>query len=339
MSEGVEQQKPAALFPPAVSRLRRALSSARLAAMESIRTFQRHHAFETAATLSFYALLSAIPMLLLSVFFLSRAVLTSHDAMVVMEDLSARWSPEPGGALMREVRALSEQRIWTGISLLALFWIVTPFAATWRAAFERAFTETKPGSFLRAKLRDLLGTLTLWALFLLVVLGKIAEDALRSRFHVEIPPLMEIGGFLLSFGFSFLGLMLFYAVLEPVRPRFGPLAAGALTAAVLLFILRPGFSAFLRFNPNYGFAFGSLKAVFVLIMWGYWCFVVLLFAVEIAKNHFELIVRENPQIVEAMLREFARRLRPEAADPSNRMSKNGGFQEDVVNDTKKGSPS
>ncbi|MDZ4200484.1 MAG: YhjD/YihY/BrkB family envelope integrity protein [Kiritimatiellia bacterium] len=267
-----------------VSRLRHALSSAWLVTRESIRTFQLHHAFETAATLSYYALLSLIPLLLLTVFTLSRIVVTSHQALTEIDALSSRFAPDLGQFLLTEVRTLSEQRAWTGISLIALFWLVTPFASTWRAAFDRAFSATQSVTFLRAKLRDLLGTFVILVLFLLVVLGKIAEGTLRSRLAIEIPLSIGRWSFVGAFLLTVLGLMILYAVFGPARPRWAPLAAGALTAATLLFVLRPAFSAFLRFNPNYGFAFGSLKAVFVLIMWGYWSFAVLLFGVEIVSN-------------------------------------------------------
>ena len=40
----------------------------------------------------------------------------------------------------------------------------------------------------------------------------------------------------------------------------------------------------LHYNPNYGLIFGSLKAVFILIVWVYYTFAVILFGIELLSN-------------------------------------------------------
>jgi hypothetical protein len=44
----------------------------------------------------------------------------------------------------------------------------------------------------------------------------------------------------------------------------------------------PLFTAIMKFNPDYGYAFGSLKAVFLLLIWIYYSFVAILLGVEVA---------------------------------------------------------
>ncbi|MCX6996723.1 MAG: cyclic nucleotide-binding domain-containing protein, partial [Kiritimatiellaeota bacterium] len=48
-----------------------------------------------------------------------------------------------------------------------------------------------------------------------------------------------------------------------------------------LAVMRPLFELLLRFNPSYGYAFGSLKAIFLLIIWVYYTFAALLFGAEV----------------------------------------------------------
>ena len=65
----------------------------------------------------------------------------------------------------------------------------------------------------------------------------------------------------------------------------GPnLLVSALLTAVLWSIVRPLFTAFLQYNPDYGVAFGSLKAIFVLVVWIYYTFAVILFGTEVLAN-------------------------------------------------------
>lgn len=239
---------------------------------------------ESAATLSFYALLAMIPLFLLAVILLSRFLLASDEALTVVGAFSTRLMPELGEAVLGEVRALSGQRVWTSVSLFVLLGLIMPFASICRAALGRLVISRSPPTFLQTKLRDGLGTLTVLGLFL----GAILVGLLRSRLVAWLGIVWD-GSEPVLVAFAapsllFFGLVLFYAVFMPVRIRPAHLAAGALVATLLLRVFQPAFGAFLRFNPNYGFAFGSLKAFFVVIMWSYWGFCAILLGAEVVAN-------------------------------------------------------
>ncbi len=249
---------------------------------EAWASLNRNHSLEAAAAMAYYGFFALIPLLLLVVYLASRFVVASQGALDAIESLGAQLFPDFGGILVRELRTLSHQRAWTALSALVLFWSVTPLAATARAAFSRSFAPERRPPFWRAKLRDVAGALTLLAIFLLIVVGKIAYEAFAHRIAVgRATPALH---FALSFGLTVAGLSAFFAVLIPVRLSWRETLGGAALAAALLFALRPAFAAFLRFNPNYGFAFGSLKAIFVVFMWVYLCCVALLLSAEIMAN-------------------------------------------------------
>lgn len=265
-------------------RARHFLSTIALVFRESLVSFQRNYAAETAATLSFYGLLAMVPLSLLTVILLSRFLLASEEALSIVGAFSTRLMPELGEAVVREVKALSGQRNWTALSLFVLLGLILPFASTCRAALGRIIVTRKPLTFLREKLRDGAGTLIILGLFL----GAAMVGLLRSRFLAWLNLRADwnepILGAFSTAGLLGLGLLFFYAGFMPMRIRFSHLAAGVLSAGTLLYALQPAFSAFLRFNPEYGFAFGSLKALFVLIMWSYWNFCAVLFGAEVIAN-------------------------------------------------------
>jgi membrane protein len=65
----------------------------------------------------------------------------------------------------------------------------------------------------------------------------------------------------------------------------------------------------MRFNPNYGFAFGSLKAVFFLLVWVYAAFVAILAGVEVSatiQRRDVLLVRELLTAPEKRVRNVGR---------------------------------
>ncbi|HWR72328.1 MAG TPA: YhjD/YihY/BrkB family envelope integrity protein, partial [Nitrospirota bacterium] len=91
-------------------------------------------------------------------------------------------------------------------------------------------------------------------------------------FHIAVQ-------FLLNAGTIFL---LYYAFSR--RSRLLHLLAGALVGAGLWFVMRPLFHLFLAYNPGFGFAFGSFKSLFVVLIWIYYSLAVFLFGAEIAAN-------------------------------------------------------
>jgi membrane protein len=123
--------------------------------------------------------------------------------------------------------------------------------------------------------------------------------------------------FLLTFAI----LALFEKVFVPVRVPLPVLLLGALTITVLLGVIRPVFDLLLKFNPNYGYAFGSLKAIFLLIVWVYYTFAVILFGAELmaaAWRRDTLVLRrlfaglDQRQASAILLERYARDLAPGA---------------------------
>ena len=264
-----------------IRRWHRSGATLRLVFRESFAAFLRNQHLDTAAMLSYYGFLSLIPLLLLGMVLASRFVLASDAAQAAVAEAASNILPDLGGAVLKELQSLAAQGFWSLLSLVVLFWSITPLAAAIRGTFNRVFTPDRTYGFFRSKLRDLAGTLALLGLFFLVVVGKIVVGTLTHRFSVQMSAGFYAVNLVATFAFSVAALCFLYFVFTPVRLRLVELLGGALAAGALLFLLRPAFAWFLRFNPNYGFAFGSLKAVFLLFTWVYFCFVIVLYGAEV----------------------------------------------------------
>lgn len=263
--------------PPA--RRRRAMVV--LVAREAIAAFSRHQHGETAALLAYYGSLSFVPLLLLISVLTSRWVLLSPAAMQAIREASDQLVAGLGAIALDQIEMLAAQRAWSLIGLLALLWAITPFAAALRRAMWRVFQPDRPMGLVRAKLRDLVGAVVLIGVFLLLVGGRI----LYGEFARRLPPpllitagTMEVG---VSFVLTLVAIAVLFRVFVPVRLRRADLLTGAIVSAVLVLGIRPAFAAFVRYNPNYGFAFGSMKAVFLTLTWVYVSFAAVLLGAEI----------------------------------------------------------
>lgn len=247
-----------------------------LVARESVRSFGAHRALQNAAMLAFYGFLSLMPLLLVVIFLFGRVVSSSNVTQAAVREVLNYLLPAFSDQMLNDLLRLARQKAWGVVSVVLLMWSMTPFAGAVRGAIGVAFqAERRPG-FLRAKLNDLAAVLGLLVLFA----GLVAVKAFMPADAVAGWRGLAAAG---SVALSLVVLLWFFAVFSPVR-RFNLLLTGALTAAALLGVMRPLFGLLLRYNPDFGYAFGSLKTVFLLLIWVYYTFAVLLFAAEVMAN-------------------------------------------------------
>ncbi len=275
---------------------------------ESIRSFGANRNLESAATLAYYGFLSLMPLLLLAIFLLGLVLRSSEQAMAALEGALTGLFPSFNTELLVELQGLAARKVWGVVGVLVLLWSMTPFAAALRSAIRRVFKADAKVHAVRAKLTDLSAVLVLLLLFLgLAVL----------RIVLPVGALSRLGALAGPISLTFAGLAFVYGALAPVRLRPREWIAGALAATVLLSIIRPAFGLMLHYNPNFGYAFGSLKAIFLLLVWVYYTFAVLLLGAEVAANtrrRESLVLRrfllEGPSatVRPALLDRFVRRL-------------------------------
>ncbi|HOW97895.1 MAG TPA: YhjD/YihY/BrkB family envelope integrity protein [Kiritimatiellia bacterium] len=265
----------------APERLRVAGSSLWLVLREAGQSFSANRDMASAATLAYYGFLALMPLLLLVIYLLGLFLQSSEAVLAGVEDLAARLFPSFNRALLVDLLSVARGRAWGLISVVLLFWSLMPFAGAIRAAVRRIFRAAHRASFLRSKLLDLSAVLVLLLLFLLMAGGKVYASLgpvrLLARAGAALACARALGSAALAVGV----LAFFYRVFAPGKIRLPHLLAGALAAAALLAVVRPLFGLILKYNPNYGYAFGSLKAIFLLLVWAYYTFAVLLFGAEV----------------------------------------------------------
>ena len=185
--------------------------------------------------------------------------------------------------IIAELVRLSSERIWGIIGVGFLLVSIVPFSGTIRDTMGRVQKVGTQLPFWKSYLVDGAGAI---ALLLLVVLligsNVVAVLAQSTSLHTPVAAVLRQAGlFLVSVPvLSFFYLMFSYPTL--VRPAH--LVFGSVVAAVLLALIRPFFGLVLEYNPNYGYMFGSLKTVFLLVVWIYYAFCAILFGAETMAN-------------------------------------------------------
>ena len=243
---------------------------------ESIRSFGANRSLQAAAMLAFYGFLSLMPLLLLLLFLFARVLNASDETLTAVRDLTSALFPAFNEDILDDLMKLSSQRVFGVVSIVLLMWSMTPFAAAVRMSLLQVFKMERKLNVVIAKLIDLGAVSGLMALFVGLVAARIWFSAVESN----IPFLRSALTLALSVGV----LMSFFAVFVPRGTQIRVLFAGAITCGILLAVIRPLFGLMLEYNPNYGYAFGSVKAIFLLLVWVYYTFAVILFGAEVMAN-------------------------------------------------------
>lgn len=251
---------------------------------ESVRAFLRNDDLRQASSLAFYTALALLPALLLLSIALAK-FLSSPVAIAKTSDLVSELFPTFSDSLLREVKQLAkgssasnwlDYRVWINVGVLV--WSVMPLVAAMRATMNLLFKNQPRHSFLLVKFIDLVVVVAFIVGLALVAGLDVVLRYLRGLSkYLVVPTWLD---FTIPLVLTVLLLFCLYFALTPkVRARH--LLVGALVTAALWFVLRPGFSLFLTYNPEYGKAFGSFKSIFTVIIWLYYSMAVFLFGAEV----------------------------------------------------------
>lgn len=259
------------------------LRFAGLVLAESVKSFLRNQDLQKAATTAYYSFLAIIPLCLMVSVVAGRLIVSSEAAMQGLADVVGRISPPAATIVVKEITVLAGHRTWGLLSLLILFWSVTPLASALRSAFGDIFKSRRTRPFWTTKLFDLISVLVLVSLLILLTLEKAYHPAISARLNA-LPLMARAANTVLPLLLAAGALALFYTLLVPVRLRPAQCLAGTAVTLLLLSLVGPAFALLMRVNPNYGYAFGSLKTVFFLFVWVYYSFAALLFGTEVMAN-------------------------------------------------------
>jgi membrane protein len=248
---------------------------------EAFISFRKNNDLSAASSLAFSATLALIPVLLSFTLLLGVVIGSSSGAMARTQELLLQLIPAHSQDILREVQSLASHRGAIGLlNIVVLLWRMTSLVGEMRKSLGIVFQKKQARPFVTKILLDVtIGILFLIGLTAIAVTG-IVLTLVEQKSHLH--PLGHVGS-ALPFLFITTVVFLFYRLYSDGR-RIIHLVVGALAASLLWFVMRPAFHLFLLYNPGYGFAFGSFKSLFVVIIWIHFSLVVFLAGAEIAVN-------------------------------------------------------
>ncbi len=259
----------------------------RLVAKRSVVSFYDDQGTHHAAALTYYALMSLFPMLLLAVSLLG--VLGGYPATynAIVSHLHGVVPAVTLAPLKAAVKAAVKSRGTAVVAfLLAIVTALyggTGYLEAARRALNVVFESRHGRSFVRRKLTDVASLLVLLALILATLVlmfagGGIAHHVLGS----EVSSVWRIARWPGAFASALLVFSFIYYVTPDVNHRaFRRIAPGALVGVAVWLAASAAFSAYLANFKSFNVTYGSFAAAIILLVWLWLTNIALLFGAEI----------------------------------------------------------
>lgn len=266
-------------------RIARSLRIAGMIVRESLRSFLNNNDFEMSAALATYSFFALVPLL----FFIVSAVAGNghYSSMLVtgIEGLIDHLFPRIREWMSLEFSVVTRNPVTVGIlAAVMVFVAAMSLVDSLRTTFFKIFKKDPPTSFVTTQLGNIRSALVLLFLFVALTGAELIFNSMISHLASRGIVLTETKSIVISVAVATGCMGFFYSIFLPVRLTPVKLVGASLISAFLIIAMREIFIFVLEKNPSYGETFGSLKVLFVMIAWVYYCFLVILFGAEVAVN-------------------------------------------------------
>jgi len=256
-----------------------ALEVALLVLRETVKSFQLNSNMEISAALATYGFFAFLPLLFFLGYLFGNYAIFSKKVIHGIDHLIILMFPRTEQLITRDLYFFTSHKVaWAIVGLSLVLVSIMSLTDTLRISFGRIFRVAPEQSFFKTQLQNLKAALVMVLLFIGSLLGValyyhfLENRANGGRFISETIP---------AFVGATLSLAVLYRTFLPRRLSFKQWLTAALLSAGLILVMREIFSAFINYNPGFGEAFGSLKTLFIMILWVYYCFLVILFGAEL----------------------------------------------------------
>ncbi|HEU4974610.1 MAG TPA: YihY/virulence factor BrkB family protein [Baekduia sp.] len=248
-------------------------------ALRAFAGFRRHQMTDVAASLTYYAMMSLFPAIVVatSLFSFIGDASTVGDAVEYLARQGADKTTQAAvGETMRTIVQASGGAVTAALVVSLLFALNAASGAFGAAgrALNRVYAVDEDRSFVRRKALDLAMTLLIVALLLVVVAalflgGGLAHDLLGSiGLGSTASAVWSIARWPVALAAALVAYALIYAFAPDRQPRrLRWLSPGALTGVAIWIVASIGFGIYLRHFSTYGAAYGAAGAAIALLLW------------------------------------------------------------------------
>lgn len=276
---------------------RRAVAVRLEAAWEILRdgvvNYFRDGSLNQAAAIALYALLSIVPLFVLSVLAAGWFLGANRDIQERIIEIIKGFHPYFSGDLLAQLGKIDDKsRLLGWIGIVSLIWFSSMIFGALETALNITFRCKGHRNFLLSKLLMFSMIPMGWVTGLTSVLLTYVATLISSQVPVTGLPFLHLHlltQLVLRYAVPFLVLVLFIAIVFMVIPakriRLRTALAGSCVFAVLVELVKHAFTWYVAYHTRYNAIFGSLETVVILVVWVYYVALIFLFCAELMSSY------------------------------------------------------
>ena len=260
---------------------------------DAVANFKQNGDVNQAAAIAFYAILSVLPLIILTIIVAGK-IFGTHPH--IQEDLVAsirNVHPYFSGDLIKQLGGIEQkQRIlgWAGI--IGLVWLSAAIFSALEKAMNVIFRSHRPRKYLAGKILAIamipMGWIVGVTSIAITYIGTLlAGRSILSAGAGSIGSALH--GLLFSYVAPYLLTVLFftvvYRIIPTARVSLGNALAGSAVFALLMEAAKYFFTWYISRYTRYNVIFGSLETVVVLVLWVFYVAIILLFCAELISSY------------------------------------------------------
>ncbi len=275
------------------SELKLRLANARDVFVNAVDSFMRNGDANQAAAIAFYAILSAIPLFILTIivisFFFGSHQSAHHELMRIIKD----FHPYISEKFLMQTGTIEEKwRVLGWIGLVSLVWFSSLVFNSIETAFSLIFRTSEARSYVRSKLLGISMIPLGWAVGMTSVLLTYFTRLIRDNPYIAVGGWMTdmlVHGFLFTYVIPYLVLVIFFTIVYKIIPTeklsfWNALAASALFSA-LMEIAKHIFTWYIANYNRYNLIYGGLDTMVIIVIWIFYVSWILLFCAELVASY------------------------------------------------------
>jgi len=270
---------------------------------DSIDHYRNNGDANQAAAMALYAILSFIPLFILTILVISHLFGAHPEIQKEMIDGFRNFHPFFSGELMSQLGRIEEKRQVLGwVGFLSLIWSASMIFGVIETALNRIFHSSSNRNYFLSKLLALSMIPLAWAVGMVSVgityLATLLAE--RSILSTLMPyGLTFLNSLLLGYLVPFLIVVLFsmvaYRIIPTRKIALGSAVVGSFVFAILMEVAKHFFTWYVAHYTRYNVIFGSLETIVILVIWVFYVALIFLFCAELvaAYERRDLILLEK----------------------------------------------
>ena len=276
-----------------VSELRLMLANARDVFVNAIDGFMRNGDANQAAAIAFYAMLSAIPLFILTIIVISFFFGSHQSAHNELVRIIKDFHPYITDTFLVQTGQIEEKwRVLGWIGLISLVWFSSLIFNSIETAFSLIFRTSEMRSYVRSKLMGIAMIPLGWAVGMTSVLLTYFTRLIRDNPYIAVGGWMTdmlVHGFLFTYVIPYLVLVIFFTIVYKIIPTeklsiWNALAASALFSA-LMEVAKHIFTWYIANYNRYNLIYGGLDTIIIVVIWVFYVSWILLFCAELVSSY------------------------------------------------------